>query len=86
MKHGAYSSVDPLTLETASGKPGFRSIDENISLLATFQEKMRHLKHVKAAGHDGIPSELLKHLPEGVHQVIHKLFILMWVTGTMPKA
>jgi hypothetical protein len=29
---------------------------------------------------------MLKHLPEGVHQAIHKLFILMWMTGTIPKA
>ena len=35
---------------------------------------------------DGIPNGLLKHLPEGVHQAIHKLFILMWMTGTTPKA
>ena len=42
---------------------------------------MRHLKNGKAPGPDGIPNELLKHLPEGVHQAIHKLFILMWMTG-----
>jgi len=47
---------------------------------------MRHLKNGKAPGPDGIPNELLKHLPEGVHQVIHKLFILMWMMGTTPKA
>lgn len=40
----------------------------------------------KALGLDGIPNELLKHLPEGVHQAFHKLFILMWMTGTKPKA
>ncbi len=32
---------------------------------------MRHLKNGKAPGPDGIPNELLKHLPEGVHQAIH---------------
>jgi len=46
-----------------------------------FQEKMRHLKNGKAPGPDGTPNELLKHLPEGVHQAIHMLFILMWMTG-----
>jgi len=45
---------------------------------------MRHLKQ-KASDPDGIPNELLKHLPEGVHQVVHKLFILMWMTGTVAK-
>ena len=51
-----------------------------------FQDKIRHLKNGKAPGPDGIPNELLKHLPEGVHQAIHKLFILMWMTGSTPKA
>ncbi len=46
---------------------------------------MRHLKNGKAPGPNGIPNELLKHLPEGVHQIIHKLFMLMWMTGTTPK-
>ena len=40
----------------------------------------------KAPGPDGVPNKLSKHLPEGVHQAIHKLFILMWMTGTTPKA
>ena len=46
---------------------------------------MRHLKVGKAPAADGIPNELLKHLPEGVHQAIHKLLILMWMMGTTPK-
>ncbi len=87
-EHGAYSSTDPFTLETAAGKPGFGSISllEHVRDPCIFQEKMRHLKNGKAPGPDGIPNELLKHLPEGVHQVIHKLSILMWMTGTTPKA
>jgi len=87
-KHGAYSSIDPFTLETAAGKPGFGSVSllEHVRDPCIFQEKMRHLKNGKAPGPDGILNELLKHLPEGVHQVIHKLFILMWMTGTTPKA
>ena len=51
-----------------------------------FQEKMRHTKNGKAPGPDGIPNKVLKYLPEGVHQAIHKLFILMWMTGPTPKA
>ena len=35
---------------------------------------------------DSIPNELLKHLPEGVHQAMHKPVILLWMTGTTPKA
>ena len=87
-KHGAYSSIDPFTLETAAGKPGFGSISllEHVRDPCIFQEKMRHLKNGKAPGPDGIPNELLKRLPEGVHQIVPKLFMLMWMTGTTPKA
>ena len=87
-KHGAYSSVDPFTLETAAGKPGFGSISllEHVCDPCIFQEKMRHLENGKAPGLDGIPNKVLKHLVEGVHQVVHKLFILMWMTATTPKA
>ena len=86
-KHGAYSSIDPFTLETAAGKQEFGSISllEHVQDPCIFQEKLRHLENGKAPGPDGIPNELLKHLPEGVHQVIHKLFILMWMTGTTPR-
>ena len=87
-KHGAYSSIDPFTLETSAGKPEFGSISllKHVWDPCIFQEKMRHLKNGKAPGPDGILNEVLKHLPEGVHQVIHKLSILMWMTGTTPKA
>ncbi len=63
-KHGAYSSIDPFTLETYTGKPGFGSISllENVQDPCIFQEKMRHLKNGKAPGPDGIPNEMLKHL------------------------
>ncbi len=47
---------------------------------------MRHLNDGKAPGPEGIPNEMGKHLPEKVHQAIHKLFILTWMTGTTPKA
>ena len=40
----------------------------------------------KSPGPDSIPNELLKHLPKGVHQAIHKMSILMWITGSTPKA
>ena len=46
----------------------------------------RHLKSGKEPGPDRIPNELLEHLPEVVQQEIHKLFILIWMTGTTPKA
>ena len=40
----------------------------------------------KSPGPDNIRNELLKHLPEGLHQAIHKRFVLMWMTGNIPKS
>ena len=80
--------LTPFTLETSAGKPGFGSISllKHVRDPCIFQGQMRHFKNGKAPCPDGIPNEMLKHLPEEVHQVIHKLFILMWMTGTTPKA
>ena len=84
---GANSSIDNFTLETAAGKPGFGSVSlfDHVHEACILQENTRHQKNGKAPGADGIPNELLKHLPEGVHQVIHKLSISMWMTGTTPR-
>ena len=75
-KHGAYSHIDPFTLETAAGKPGFGNISllEHVRDPCIFQEKMRHLKNGKATGPDGIPNELLKHSRRGApgnSQAVH---------------
>ncbi len=45
-KHGAYSSIDPFTLETAAGKSVFGSIAllEHVHDPCIFQEKIKHLK------------------------------------------
>jgi len=96
-KDGAYSSIDPFTLETATGKPGFRNISllEHVRDPCIFQEKMRHLKNGKAAGPDAIgwhpkwtaQASTRRGAPAGAClQAIHKLFILMWMTGTSLKA
>ena len=68
--NSAYSSIDPFMLETAAGKPGFGSISllEHVRDPCIFQEKMRHLEMGKATGTDGIPNELLEHLPESSRQ------------------
>jgi hypothetical protein len=49
-----------------------------------FQNLLQRLPNGKAPGPDGIPNELLKHLPTPVLQVLHKLQILMYATGCVP--
>ena len=80
--------IDPYTLETAAGKPGYgqMSMLRHMKDPDLFNLKISKLKNGKSPGPDNITNELLKHLPEGLHQAIHKMFILMWMTGTTPKA
>ena len=87
-KVGAHSNIDPFTLETAAGKQeyGHMSMVDHMRDPNLFSDRIKRLKNGKSPGPDGIPNELLKHLPEGIHQAIHKLFILMWLTGSTPKA
>ena len=49
-----------------------------------YQQYVHDLPNRKSPGPDGIQNELLKHLPEEMHQVIHKMIILMWMTGHTP--
>ncbi len=47
-----------------------------------FKRRISQLKNGKSPGPDSIPNGLLKHLPEGLHQAMHK----MWMSGSTPKA
>ena len=82
------SALDPYTLETDVGKQGLVDI-ELLKLIKDpnlFQRHLQKLPNRKSPGPDCIPNELLKHLPEEVQQAMHKMFILMWMTGHTPKA
>lgn len=81
-------ALDPFTLETKAGKPGLEPIPllDRIRDPHMYQRRLHKLPNRKSPGPDGIPNELLKHLPEEMHKVIHKMFIIMWMTGCMPKA
>jgi hypothetical protein len=62
------------------------------NLLCMMQDKQRFLTAVrmlsngKQPGPDGIPNELIKHLPDDWHTLIHNVFILMWVLGKCPSS
>ena len=51
----------------------------------TYWDRVRHMKRSKAPGPDRIPNELLKTLPDQWHNMIHNLFIIMWITGHTPS-
>jgi Reverse transcriptase (RNA-dependent DNA polymerase) len=64
------------------------SPDPNISTdaptLVEVTRAIRRLKNGKAAGPDGIASELLKFAEEPISKALHKLFITVWSSGRVP--
>ena len=50
---------------------------------AIFQEALRRTPNHKAAGLDGVPGLVVKHMPPAFHEAIHLLFQTMaipWIT------
>ena len=87
-KSGPDSNLDTFDLETGVGKERYAPLSPEAQIrdYEAFHELISGLSNNKAPGPDGINNELLKHLPECMKETIHKLFILMWLTGTMPDA
>ena len=85
---GPDKGMDGFDLETKVGSTGDKnvSVEEHIRDHSLFQEIVRHLSNNWAPGPDEVNNELLKHLPPSMHQAIHKLFVLMWLTGTTPDS
>ncbi len=52
--------------------------------LAFFHEALRRTPNHKAAGPDGVPGLVLKHMPPTFHEAIHLLFQAMPITGITP--
>ena len=51
----------------------------------SFLQRVRHMPNNKQPGPDDIPNELLKILPESTLRTIHKLIVIMWITGHTPS-
>jgi hypothetical protein len=51
---------------------------------AIFQEALRRTPNHKAAGPDGTPSLVLKHMPPAFHEALHLLFQTIAITGITP--
>ena len=85
---GAYNIIDPHTLETKVGQPeyGHFSLLDHMRDPSLYHQQVSKLPNRKSAEPDGIPNQLLKHLPEAAHMAIHKLFVLMWMTASTPTA
>ena len=83
-----HTILDPYTIETKVGEPlyGKVSILDRIRCPEMFSARVRRLSNNKRPGPDGIPNELIKHLPDELHLAIHNLFVLMWMTGTTPQS
>jgi len=48
---------------------------------AIMQEALRSTPNHKAAGLDGVPGMILKHMPPCFHEALHLLFQAMSITG-----
>ena len=77
--------LDPIRISTPAQE--LQHSTELLNILmdkCTYLNCIRHLARNKKPGPDGIPNELLMCLPDTMHTTIHKLFILMWITGQTP--
>lgn len=87
-KSGPDSMLDTFNLETRVGHKGVEriAIEDSIRDKSIFQELVSGLSNNKTPGPDGVNNELLKHLPPSMHKAIHRVFILMWLTGATPDS
>jgi len=53
---------------------------------AIMQEALRRTPNHKAAGPDGVPGMVLKHMPAGYHEALQLLFQALSITGITPLA
>ena len=51
---------------------------------AILQEALRRTPNHKAAGPDGVPGLVLKHMPQAFHEALHLLFQSLAETGITP--
>ncbi len=78
--------LDPIRLSTPAQE--LQTSTELLNILmdrCTYLNCIRHLARNKQPGPDGIPNELLTCLPETMHNTIHKMFTIMWITGQTPS-
>ena len=54
--------------------------------LAIMQETPRRNPEHKAAGPDGVPGLVLKHMPPTFHEALHLFFQALAITGTTPPS
>ena len=53
---------------------------------AVMQEALRRTPNHKAAGPNGVPGMILKHMPPGFHEALQLLFQAMSITGITPPS
>jgi len=60
------------------------TVSEDAPTIWEVTRAIRRLKNGRAAGPDGITAELLKGAEKPVSEAMHKLFLTVWVTGSVP--
>ena len=79
-------ALDKFSMETHVGREGYgyMNLDDPIRNPALFQRCLRNTRLGKTPGPDNINNEMLQFSPELLKQAVHKMFILIWLTGHTP--
>ena len=75
---GGTIGPDPFVLRTPRGSPGFETDMRHKLTRTLFQNCLAGLSNKKAPGPDGIPNEILKHLPDELQDTMFELMAMMW--------
>ena len=78
-------ATDPYTLTTGIKNKEQSRLLHLVDDWDSFLQRVRHMPNNKQPGPDDIPNELLKILPESTLRTIHKLIVIMWITGHTPS-
>ena len=79
-------ALDAFKLESHVGRQGYGYIDldEHIKNPTIFRRCLRGSKLGKTPGPDDICNEILRYLPQTLQMSIHKMLVLIWLTGHTP--
>ena len=82
----AQSTTDHIQLPSARDKVAGDFKIGHLYNRGMYDQALATLPGKKAPGIDGVPNEVLKHMPEGFHDAMHNLFKVLWERHRTPTA